>query len=137
MPQPRRGRVAEDTVALPEKTRRGTLSRVRDRYFVTIGRTKKELPVGPLLPESEIRKLVGGEVTVAFSAQQPSVIVAVRKAPALVGRCYWILCYVPAPDVIRRLDDKVRFGLLKELAEDGVISADLQAEIKRGRTLPM
>jgi len=139
MPTPRAGksRIAIDTVPLPDKVLRGSLSRARGKYVLTVGRRKLDFPIGPLLPEAEARKLVGKPLAVAFSGTKPSEVVAIGPWPPPVGpagpiKCYWVICYIPAPDMIRRIRDRVRSQIIRELQTEGVISARLANAIRSG-----
>ena len=90
------------------------MTAVRGKYFVAIGATKKELVVGDTTPEAEVKALVGKPVAVVVSGRT---IVAVGSPP----RKPWIICYIPVPDLIRKVRPELRASLLKEYVNAGVI----------------
>jgi hypothetical protein len=134
--------VAIDTVPLPEKIARGKLTKVRETYVLTVGGKRYPLPVGTLM-DAGVKKLAGKDVAVAFSAKKPGSVVAIgtwptpertgirQKAP-----CYWWVCYVPAPDVIRPIQEKIRFELIDVMVRSGVLSRRMGVELKGGVQAP-
>ena len=42
----------------------GKVTSVRDRYYVTVGQVKKEVPVGEIIDPAQIKSLVGKQVSV-------------------------------------------------------------------------
>lgn len=137
----RRGRVAIDTVPLPEKvigmpTKKGKVSRLRGRYYLTVGRRRVEIPVGPIISTDQVRKLVGKDVLVAFSGRRKSEIVAIGTWPTPERprpfRCFWILCYIPALDMIFRVRPSVRTTLIGKMVRERVITTKLARMIRSG-----
>lgn len=134
-----KGSVAIDTVPLPEKvlgmkTKKGSISQLGDRYYFKAAGRKFEIPVG-IVSRQEIRKLAGKEVFAAFSRKKPGEIVAIGTWPtpeAPSVRCYWIVCYIPAPDLIRRIDPAIRTALFENMLKEGVITPKLESIIKNG-----
>ncbi len=125
--------VAIDTVPLPEHTARGTLAKVRNTYVLKVKRRVIKFAASSILPAQELDRLAGKEVLVAFSASQPSNVVAITKWPRPAHvKCYWILCYVPVPELMRRIQDQVRTDLLNQMVKAGVIAPELGKEIKIG-----
>ncbi len=132
-PKRRSGSIAIDTVPTPEHTARGTLSKVRDAYVLKVGRRTVKFSASPILPAIELDMLVGNEVLVAFSPKLPSIVVAITKWPRRPRvPCYWIICYIPVPDLVRRIQDQVRIGLLKQMVAEGVVAPDMAREIRYG-----
>lgn len=137
----RKGSVAIDTVPLPERpekwikmpTKKGRVSASRGKYFLTIGRRRIELPGCPGGPIKEFRKLVGKEVHAAVSG---SSIAAIGVLPKIIRRrripCYWILCYLPAPDILMKIRPEIRKKLISEMVRERVISTQLARELRRG-----
>ncbi len=126
----KRSSVAIDTVPLPERVAPGKVSRVGKKYILTVSGRKKEIPVGLLLPESKIRPMVGKRVAVAYSRTSPGSIVAIGTwpEPERTGRppkfrC--VLCYIPAPDVFRRVGDAVRDSIITDLIGADILSQEL------------
>jgi hypothetical protein len=136
----RRPSVAINTVPLPEKVlhmpvKKGKVSKLRGKYFFTVGRKKMEIPIGPIISKADVNQLVGKEVYAAFSNRKKSEIVAIGtwptpERPAI--RPFWILCYLPAPDMIRRVDVQVRETLLKNMLSQRIITPKLASQIKIG-----
>jgi hypothetical protein len=129
-----RRRVAIDTVPLPEKTfgmkmKKAKVSKVRGKYFVAMGKRKLEIPVGTIVAAKDVNKLVGKDVYVALSNKRPAEIVGIGIWPIRI-RCYWIVCYIPAPDIFRRVQDTIRQTLLKKMVSSKVISDKLGRQIK-------
>src|SRR5262245_12954090 len=56
------------------------------KFYVTIGRTRREIPTGPLVDAAALRKLVGRTVPVTLFG----------KSVVAIGRPIDIICYVPA-----------------------------------------
>jgi hypothetical protein len=137
----RRGRVAIDTVPLPDKvigmpTKKGKVSRLRGRYYLTVARRRVEIPTGPVISADQVRKLVGKEVHVAYSGRRKSEIVAIGTWPTPERprpiRCYWILCYIPAPDMISRIRPDIRNTLIGKMVRQKVITQKLARMIRSG-----
>lgn len=91
----------------------GAVSAVRGRYFVTVGAIKKEVVVGDTTPAAEVKALVG-PVAVVVSGRT---IVAIGKPP----RRPWIVCYIPVPDLIKKIRPELRTDLLNKYVKAGVI----------------
>ncbi len=135
-----RGSVAIDTVPLPEKVlgmkvKKGRVTVARGKYYFILGRTRTEIPVGPVVQERDVKRLVGKDVFAAFSKTRSNEIVAIGTWPTPESpriRPGWIVCYIPAPDVMRRVDLKVREALVNRMASEGIISQRLKRDIKSG-----
>jgi len=128
-----------DTVPLPEHTKLGKVVLTRGKYSVVVGARKIELPVGVLATEGELKKLVGKDVAVVFSATGSPSVVAIgtwptpeRSQAALRAPCYWIICYRPRPDLLRELDPAVRAAIVNDMMNRGVISRGMGRVIQRG-----
>jgi hypothetical protein len=93
----------------------GAVSAVRGKYFVRVGATKKEVVVGDTNPLSEVKALVG-PVAVVVSGRT---IVAIGRPP----RRPWIICYIPVPDLIKKVRPELRTSLLNKYTGLGVIPA--------------
>lgn len=130
---------AIDTVPLPEDvlgmvTKKGKVSKTGSKYFLTVGKRKTEIPVGVTVSAAEVNKLVGKEVYAAFSGKRKSEIVAVGTWPEPEKPtrpvCYWIVCYIPAPDILRRIGMDIRRTLIQKMLADGIITPKLAQRIK-------
>jgi len=122
----RRGSVAIDTVPLPERTAKGVINQVGGKYILEVEGRKFDLPVGPTLPEAEIKRFAGKAVTAFFSMKKPENLVAIGTWPTPERprfRC--VLCYLPAPDWIRRIDSAVREVAIREMVKAKIISGAL------------
>jgi hypothetical protein len=130
----KRKRVTVKAVPTPDKTlgmktKKAKVSKVRGKFFVTVGRRKLEIPVGPVISAQDVNKLVGKDVFVALSNKRPSEIVAIGIWPLRV-RCYWILCYLPAPDILRRVQSTIRQTLLNKMVSTRILTPKLGRQIK-------
>jgi hypothetical protein len=134
-----KGSVAIDTVPLPEKvlgmkTKKGVISQAGDQYYFKADGQKSEIPV-VIIPRKDIRKLVGKEVYAAFSLKKPGEIVAIGTWPTPEARsikCYWIICYIPATDMIQRIEPLIREALFDSMRDEGIITSKLENIIKNG-----
>ncbi|MBZ5581561.1 MAG: hypothetical protein LAQ30_05020 [Acidobacteriia bacterium] len=105
----------------------GKVTSVRDRYYVTVGQVKKEVPVGEIIDPAQIKSLVGKQV---------SVITAGRNVVAISGlgwRPPIIVCYVPAPDIVKGIREDLRATVINGLASRKVITPALQERLLAGR----
>ncbi len=97
----------------------------REKYVLTVGATKKELLIGEINDEASVRKLVGNaDVQVAMSGRN---IVAIGRP---VARCYWIICYVPVPDIFRKILPEIREQLVQKYLDAGVIDKQFATDLK-------
>jgi len=122
--------VAVDTVPLPERVVRGKITKVGKRYFLTVARRRQEIPISVALPEAKIRPMVGKPVAVAYSRKSRRSIVAIGtwptpELPVVKPKFRCVLCYIPGPDVIRRLEKPVRDKVISELTRAGILSRQL------------
>ncbi len=91
---------------------RGTVFTMRGKAFIQVGRLRKELP-GSVVTAADLRAL-GKEVGVLLHGSDIIAIVPVgkikvpRKGP---------LCYVPAPELMVKLNEELRVPLLNALAK--------------------
>jgi hypothetical protein len=104
----------------------GVVTAVRDRYYLTVGRRKLAIPTDEMNTKAEVRKLVGKRVPTILSG---STIVAIGYPG--VPFCY-ILCYVPAPDILRRVRPELRVELVNRYTKMNVISAKLGKNLLAG-----
>ena len=101
----------------------GKVTVVRDRYFVTIGATKKQIPVGEIIDAAAIKPLAGKVVSVVVSGRT---IVAIADAG---WRPPIITCYIPAPDFIKGIREELRVSILKGMVERQIITPELQQQL--------
>ena len=120
------GSVAINPVPLPERTVKGVIHKAGEKYILEVEGRKIDIPIGPVLPEAEIKRFIGREVTAFFSKTRPQDLVAIGTWPTPEKpkfRC--VLCYYPGPDVIRRIDPAVRGVVIREMVKEKIISAAL------------
>lgn len=116
---PSRGRVAIDTVPLPEKPAVGRIVKVRGKYFLQVKGRKVEIPLNPLTTERQLARFTGKEVNVAFSAKKTRSVIAIGSWPTPERprwRRQFFVCYIPAPDLLRGINVRVQEMLLEQLA---------------------
>ena len=128
-----RKRVVTKAVDTPDKTlgmktKKAKVTRARGKYFVSIGARKLEIPVGLIVSAKEVSKLVGKDVFVALSKKKPTEIAAIGDWPR-IKKPTWILCNIPAPDMIRRVQDSVRKAMVSKMVSTKIITP------KMGRTI--
>jgi len=99
----------------------------RGKYFLVIDRVRKELPMGGGLVEADLQKAVGKEVTALISGKN---IVAVI-GPG-IRRPRWT-CYIPVPDLFRRLHQDLQRQILDRYVAEGVISKQVAGKIANVR----
>lgn len=103
------------------------LSKVRDRYFLTVGATRKPLTVGETIAPSEANKFVGKDILAAVANRN---VVAIG---ARFPRCYWIICYIPVPDLRQRISAEFRTQLLEKFVEEKIITKQFANELAVSR----
>jgi hypothetical protein len=109
--------------------KQGAISAARGKYYLTVGDVKTEIPVSLAIPEKDLLSLVGKPVFAASSGRSIIAIwgdVVVPKLP----KCYWILCYRPAPDVFQPLQDALRGAGINELVQAGKISEAIKSKME-------
>ncbi len=122
--------LAIDTVPLPEKVVRGKLEKVGEGYLLRVGTRRMALSVGTLVDPTAVKKLAGKAVAVAFSATKPKTVVAIGawpppRGPLGPGVCYWWLCYIPAPEILRPIEPFIRRLYADEVIRIRGVSAPL------------
>ena len=126
----RRGSVAINPVPLPERTAKGMVKRVGEKYVLEVEGREMEIPVGPVVPEADIKRFLGKSVTAFFSKTRPQDVVAIGtwptpEMPRVPMKPVCVLCYIPAPDIIRRISPRVREVFIREMVREKVISPGL------------
>ena len=127
MPTARRGgSVAIDTVPLPERKVKGVIQKVGEKYILEVEGRKIEIPVRPVLPEAEVKRFVGKEVTAFFSRKRPQNLVAIGTWPTPEKvKFHCLLCYKPALDLMKQMDPVVREHIIDEMVKEKIISPAL------------
>ena len=93
---------------------------VRGQYFLEINKVRKPLPLGPSLNATALSKLAGSGVTALVSGKN---IVAI----ALKNRRW--TCYIPAPDIFKRINEELQKLILQEYVNAGVIQKDVAGRL--------
>lgn len=84
------------------------------KFYVTIGRTRREIPTGAFVDAAALKKLVGQTVPVTI----------LGKSVVAIGKKLDILCYVPAdPFLFSVVQPELQKLLLKKYTEAGIITA--------------
>lgn len=105
----------------------GKVTVVRDKYFVTVGKTQTAIPVGEIIDPVQIKALAGKPV---------SVIVVNRTIVAITGLGWKppiIVCYVPVPDFVKGIRQELRTAVLKGMVDRQIITPALQERLLAGK----
>jgi len=105
----------------------GKVTAARDRYYVTIGATKKEIPVGEIIDAAQLKALVGKPVSVVISARNIVAITGLGWKPPI------IVCYIPVPDFVKGIRQDLRATVLKGMVDRQVITPALQERLLAGK----
>lgn len=110
------------------ETREGVLEKQRGRFILKIGRTQKEIPVGQFLDPTDLNKLAGKEVLVGYFGS--SIVVIVPKLPPKPPKFPCVMCYYPAPDLLRRVRPEMSEVLLKRFIKERIIPERLADQLR-------
>ena len=116
---PSRGSAAIDTVPLPDKPAVGKIMKVRGKYFLQVKGRRMEIPLNPLTAEKQVARFAGKEVNVALAAPGKRGVIAIGTWPTREQprwRRQLIICYIPAPDLLRGINTRVQEMVLEQLA---------------------
>jgi hypothetical protein len=119
----------EQEIGMPIK--RGKISLDRDKYYITIDEKPILLPVGTVILKEEIKSLKGKEVLAVFSLNK-KYLIAIDAVPLPEKIKYthkWILCYVPVPDIIKRIRDQIRNPLIQEMIAQEIITPEFARKV--------
>jgi hypothetical protein len=105
----------------------GKVSAVRDRYYVTVGQTKREIPVGEVIDLDQIKALAGKPVSVITAGRNVVAIAGVGWKPPI------IVCYIPVPDFVKGIRQDLRATILKAMVDRQVITPALQERLLAGK----
>lgn len=84
------------------------------KFYVTIGRTRREIPTGAFVDAATLKKLVGQTVPVTIFG----------KSVVAIGKRFDIICYVPAdPFLFTVVQPDLQRLLQKKYTEAGIITA--------------
>jgi hypothetical protein len=130
-----KGSVAIDTVPLPDHTVRGVITKDGKEFVLKVGKRRVKLTPGPLASRQQLSALVNKDVAVALSRKDKREIVAIGTWPTPERRLRkggWIVCYIPAPDMMKRVDPYVRSEMLFALEKEGVITTEVADLVRHG-----
>ena len=122
--------VAIDTVPLPERSVKGGIIIDGSKFILEVNQRRIEIPVGVGITKAEVQELVGKDVAVYYSATKPGDIVAIGTWPTperVAIRPRRILCYIPPPDVLNRINPAIRKVIIGEMVRAKIISVRLAA----------
>ena len=83
------------------------------KFYVTIGRSRREIPTGIFVKAEDLKKLTGQTVSITTVGRS---IVAIGKRPG-----GGILCYIPAPDLAERIRPEIQRALQTIYTKAGII----------------
>jgi hypothetical protein len=116
-------------VAMPNraelKFKPASVTLQQEKCVLTVGNTSKTIPTAEINDAASVRKLVGKKDVIAAYSGRTIVAIGRRIAP-----CYWILCYIPAPDIFRKIRPEIRQDLLNKYVNEGVIDRKFAEELK-------
>ena len=106
-------------IGLPSKD--GTLKFVRGQYFFVSGETNTALPTS-FANAAQLGKMIGGDVT-AITAGNNIILVLGWPTPPKVWKPQCFLCYVPAPDLINRINPVAQRAVIEGMVAAKVLTA--------------
>ncbi len=89
----------------------------KGKYFLALGKTQKEIPTA-LAGEKDLAKMAGKEVVAVISGKN---IVAVLF-PKKPWKPQCVLCYIPVPDIYKRIDPELQKAVIEKFAAAGVLT---------------
>lgn len=84
-----------------------------------------ELEFKPIEREADLHK-VAGQLKLS-AAKVGDSIVAVKVG---VGKCYYILCYIPADDILVRIEPDIRNKIIEQYVDKKIIPAEFGKILK-------
>jgi hypothetical protein len=97
----------------------------KGKFRVKLGAAQKELVVGEINTAADVKKLVGKNAVAAVSGK------SIAAIGARLPGCYWILCYIPAPDIFQRIRPELRTQLIQKFVQERVISEGFAEELQQ------
>lgn len=110
-----KSRAAELGVSVKE----GTVRAVGGRFYLKIGRTQYEIPVGETNSAADLRKLAGQPVQAITSGRNIVALAALRgfRPP--------IICYLPAASLVNEIGVDMRVALINKYVAVDVIPREV------------
>lgn len=97
----------------------------RGKFMVKLGAAQKELLVGETNAAADVKKLVGKNAVAAISGK------TIAAIGARLPGCYWIICYIPVPDLFQRIRPELRSQLIRKFVDEKVFSESFAEEIQQ------
>ncbi len=121
---------------MEKETRAGKVILDRGHYFLQVGDKRLSLEPGGVLSKDQLKELEGKEVEVLYTKPRQDVIgLASREFPPIF--CYVpprALCYYPKDDwIFKGIEEQVRLNLADEFFNEGIISEEVHAILRRVR----
>jgi len=107
----------------------GRVSKIGERYFLTLGPKKLAIPVGTAVSRKDIGQLVGKSVPVLVSGTS---IIAIGRVWGPI--CFGILCYVPSHATFGEFQEVLRGAAVDQLERSGKINPALAQKLREGRS---
>lgn len=124
--------MAIDTVPTPDfegmSFKKGTIRRIRGRHVLELGTRRIEIPTS-VVPAPELKSFEGRTVYAAFSKSVRGALVAIGTWPTPEKR-RWIVCYIPVPEIMRRIDMRVREEMLRGMVAEGIVPDAFARQVK-------
>lgn len=98
--------------------KQGKLVASRDQFYVTVEGKKMAVPPLAVTDAGQLKRLAGKPVAVLVSKRNIVAIGGVTFKPPI------IVCYIPAPDIIKAIEPAFRALLLKSYVDKGVINEE-------------
>lgn len=102
------------------------------KHYLARGRQRQELQ--PLMASDEnLQAVVGKEVQLVT---EPHRTIVGFRTPEVRIVCYlpprprWWMCYLPRPELLQGIQDKVRQNLLDRLLQEGVIDQEIAEKLR-------
>jgi hypothetical protein len=99
--------------------KQGTVRAVGGRFYLKIGSTQYEIPVGETNSAADVRRLAGQQVHAITSGRNVVAIAAVKgfRPP--------IICYIPAVSLVNEIGTDMRAALINKYVEANVIPKEV------------
>lgn len=123
--------IAEMEAKYGFKGKAGKLTVGRGKYTLTMGTRKIALDPSTMISDQPLSKLVKGTrdvIVIGGGGVIIIIIIIIVRPPRRVP----IICYIPVPDLRRRIDPMIKEALLKEMIKSKVITEVLGRDLMKG-----
>ncbi len=90
----------------------GKVVSARGKFYATIGRTRQEIPA-TLVDPGSLKRFAGRPVSFTLFGKS-IVAIGIRPGPIIV-------CYIPAPDVVKQIQPDLQKFLQKKYMDAGIL----------------